>query len=109
MELRYLGFEQQSNARCYSFHVIEKGQPTRQFRVTADLSLFLQHHVAIQEGPKLSANKLAADLERAFDGTHELTEDDLRSHVNARSLLEAEQALRKSKRRIPTTVPATGI
>ncbi len=41
MEVRYLGFEQQLNARAYRFDVIEKGQPARRFIVTADLALFL--------------------------------------------------------------------
>jgi hypothetical protein len=103
MELRYLGFEQQQNARSYQFDVLEKGQPTRRFTVIADLSLFLTHRVGIQEGPALSASKLAADLERNFDGVHELTAEDLRAHANARSVAEAQRAAtRKSPRRHPS-------
>ncbi len=102
VEVRYLGFEQQRNARAYRFDVIEKGQPSRRFIVTADLALFLVHRVGIQEGPTLSASKLAADLERNFDGAHELTADDLRSHVNARSLADAQRAeMRRTHRRRP--------
>jgi hypothetical protein len=102
MEVRYLGFEQQQNARAYRFDVLEKGQPNRHFTVTADLTLFLQYHVGIQEGPTLSASKLAADLESNSDGAHELTGDDLRSHVNARALAEAQRAeARKTPRRRP--------
>jgi len=103
MEVRYLGFEQQQNARLYQFDVVEKGQPARRFTVTADLSLFLTHRVGIQEGPALSASKLAADLERNFDGVHELTAEDLRAHANARSLAEAQRAeMRKPPRRRPS-------
>jgi hypothetical protein len=103
MEVRYLGFEQQQNSRSYQFDVVEKGQPARRFIVTADLSLFLIHRVGIQEGPALSASKLAADLERNFDGVHELTAEDLRAHANARSLAEAQLAeKRKSFRRRPS-------
>jgi len=103
MEVRYLGFDQQRNARVYRFDVLEKGLPSRHFIVTADLALFLAHHVGIQEGPTLSASKLAADLEKNFDGAHELTGEDLRSHVNARSLAEAQRAEgRKAARRRPT-------
>ena len=91
MEVRYLGFEQQQNARLYQFDVVEKGQPSRRFIVIADLSLFLTHRVGIQEGPALSASKLAADLERNFDGVHELTAEDLRAHANARSLAAAQR------------------
>jgi hypothetical protein len=103
MEVRYLGFEQQQSARSYRFDVVEKGQPTKHFIVTADLSLFHIHRVGIQEGPALSATKLVADLARDFAGAHELTAEDLLSYVNARSLAEAKRAqMRKAPRRRPS-------
>jgi hypothetical protein len=92
MEFRYLGFDQRQNARAYRFDGIVKGEPIRHFIVTADLSLFLMHHVGIQEGPGLCATKLAADLEKTLEGTHELTEDDLRAHASARANAEARKA-----------------
>ena len=102
MEVRYLGFEQQQNPRTYRFEVIEKGQAPKRFVVIADLGLFLIHHVGIQEGPTLCASKLTADLEKNFDGAHELTGDDLRSHADARILAEAHRAeMRKGTRRRP--------
>jgi len=101
MEIRYLGFEQQQNARAYRFDVIEKGQPSKHCVVTADLALFLAHHVGIQEGPTLSANKLVADLQSQVEGSHELTDFDLRSHATARTLADAERAMRKSGHRRP--------
>ena len=102
MEVRYLGFEQQQSARSYQFDLIEKGQPAKRFIVTADLSLFHTHGVGIQEGPALSANKLAANLQSEFAGAHELTAEDLLSYVNARSLAEAKRAeIRKAPRRRP--------
>lgn len=108
MEVRYLGFEQQQNSRTYRFEVIEKGQAPRRFVVIADLALFLANHVGIQEGPTLCANKLTADLEKNFDGAHELTGDDLRSHADARILAEAHRAeMRKGTRRRPTPSPST--
>lgn len=103
MEVRYLGFDQQQNARSYRFDVIEKGQPTRHFTVNADLALFLANRVSIQEGPTLAATKLAAGLEKNIDGEHELTAEDLRSHANARSMAEALRAeTRKPPRRRPS-------
>jgi hypothetical protein len=92
MEVRYLGFEQQQASRAYRYEVLEKGQPSRRFVVLVDLSLFLSHRVGIQEGPTLCANKLSADLGNHVDGVHELTGDDLRSHVDARNLAEAQRA-----------------
>lgn len=102
MEIRYLGFEQQLSARVFRFDVMEKGQPTRRCVVTADMALFLSHRVGIQEGPTLCAGKLAADMEKNFDGAHELTAEDLRLHVDARSQAEARRAeMRKTPRRRP--------
>lgn len=107
VEVRYLGFEQQRNARAYRFDVIEKGKPPRHFVVTADLALFLAHRVGIQEGPTLCSNKLSADLEKSLEGAHELTADDFRSHVDARSLADAQRAeMRRTHRRRPTPAPA---
>lgn len=103
MEVRYRGFEQRQNARSYQFDVVEKGDVSKGFIVTADLSLFHTYGVVIQEGPSLCAVKLVADLERNFAGAHELTAEDLRSYVNARSLAEAKRAeMRKAPRRRPS-------
>jgi len=103
MEVRYLGFEQQQGSRSYQFDVVEKGQPAKRFIVTADLSLFHNHRVGIQEGPALSASKLVADLESDFAGAHELTAEDLLSYVNARALAEAKRAeMRKAPGRRPS-------
>jgi hypothetical protein len=95
-----MGFEQRQNARAFQFSVMEKGQPSRHFVVTADIGLFLTHHVALQEGPSLSAGKLTADLARNFEGQHELTATDLREHADAVSLAKAQRAeMRKPPRR----------
>jgi len=103
-----MGFEQRQNAREYQFSVMEKGQPSRHFVVTADLGLFLANRVAIQEGPTLSAGKLTADLAKNFEGTHELTANDLREHADAISLAKAQRAeMRKPpRRRAPLAAPA---
>jgi hypothetical protein len=103
MEVRYLGFEQRQNARAYHFDLVEKGESSKRFIVTADLSLFRAHGVLIQEGLSLCSSKLVADLERNFAGPHELTAEDLRAYVNARSLVEAKRAeMRKAPRRRPS-------
>ena len=92
MEIRYLGFDQRQNSRAYQFDVREKGQPSRQLAVTADLDLFRLHRVGIQEGPTLSGNKLTEDLERGWEGAHELTEADVRAHANSQAIAEARRA-----------------
>ena len=92
MELRYLGFDQAQNTRAYKFKAIAKGDPAAYFVVTADMQLFLAHHVAIQEGPGLCAQKLASDLEKSPAGDHELTKEDIQAHAQARVLAEARKA-----------------
>ena len=103
MEVKYLGFEQLQNARSYRFDVVEKGEPSRHFTVTTDLSLFHTHGVVIQEGPSLCVGKLLADLEKNFVGVHELTAEDFRTYVTARSLAQAKRAeMRKTPRWRPS-------
>ena len=91
MEFRYLGFDQLQNARGYRFDLVAKGDATRQFTVTVDLSLFRAHRVAIQEGPSLCARKLAADLEKCSEGAHELTTEDMRAYADACAAAEARR------------------
>jgi hypothetical protein len=65
--------------------------------VTADLALFLQHRIGIQEGPGLCARKLASDAQTPHLENVELTNDDLRAMVDARAVADARKAeLRRS-------------
>jgi hypothetical protein len=106
VEIRHLGFDQSENSRVYRFDVHTGGQPTKEVSVTADMLVFRDSTIAIQEGPVLSGNKLTADLKRGWDGAHELTVDDLRAHADAKALADAERArARKAPRRRPG-VPA---
>ncbi len=106
MELRYLGFDQLQNSRAFRFDIIAKGEATRQAVVTADMALFLRHHVSIQDGPSLCAGKLSADLAGSVEGEHVLTADDLRAYSEARETAEAKrlEARRMAGRR-HTTAP----
>ncbi len=106
MQLRYLGFDQLQNARVFRFDIITKGEVTRQAIVTCDLALFLQHHVGIQDGPTLCANKLSADLESSFEGAHVLTADDIRAHADARVAAETKRIEARRTHRRPTPSPS---
>jgi len=102
VEIRYLGFEQRQNSRVYRFDVRTEGRLTRQVSVTADIAVFRTYRVGIQEGPLLSGNKLTADLERGWEGDHELTAADVRDYADARALADAQRAsARKAPRRRP--------
>jgi hypothetical protein len=82
MELRYMGFDQKQNTRTYRFERVAKGEPTILFVITADLALFLKHHVGIQEGPALCAHKLTA-AEAIDGGDHQLTNEDILAYATA--------------------------
>lgn len=107
MEFRYLGFDQMQNARAYRFDGLAKGEPARHFVVTADLALFLAHHVGIQEGPSLCALKLAGIPEEGTGQTYELTADDLRAHANARAAAEIRKAEARKSTFKKQAAPAT--
>lgn len=108
MEIRYLGFDQRQNSRVYRFDVRGVGGLTQQVSVTADIAVFRDHSVGIQEGPFLSGNKLTADLGRGWEGEHELTADDVRAYADAKALADAQRAsARKSSRRRPGIQPDT--
>jgi hypothetical protein len=77
-----MGFDQERNTRIYRF----EGALKSDYCVTADLALFLEYHVAIQEGPSLCARKLSASPETAQGSATELTGADFRAFCEARDL-----------------------
>lgn len=102
MHIRYLGFDQSQNSRVYRFDVNTEGRLTKQVSVTADIAVFRSYSVAIQDGPFLCGNKLTADLERGWEGEHELTAADVRAFADAKALTAAQRAAtRKPFRRRP--------
>ena len=106
VEIRYIGFDQRENSRVYRFDVHTDGRLPKEVSVTADMVVFRDHRVGIQEGPFLSGNKLTADLGRGWEGEHELTAADLRAHADAKARADAERgSARKAPRRRPG-VPA---
>jgi len=92
MELRYVGFDQHGNMRAYKFDSVEKGQAVARLVVTADLALFLKHHINIQEGPDLCARKLSADPAAIGQHDYQLTNEDLVAFTIARADAEAHKA-----------------
>jgi hypothetical protein len=107
MELRYMGFDQTQDKRFYKFDHNAKGQPATRLLVSVDMALFLKHHVGIQEGPALCAQKLAADLEAHREGGHALTNEDLLAYATDRAAKEAQkaEARRPSPHRRPSRPP----
>jgi cold shock CspA family protein len=89
VHVRYTGFEQTGNIRAYRFERLSTGEETQAFLVTADLSLFMKHHVGIQEGPTLCLHVLMTHLAdsdpvRQAPLRRVLTDVDLLAHVASR-------------------------
>jgi hypothetical protein len=111
MQLRYMGFDQSKAVRIYRFDSIVDRAPAVRYIVAVDLTLFLKHHVGIQEGPSLCARKLASDLETIEQREHTLTSEDLLAYVTARSEAEARKAAARKpgvRRRGPVRHDAWG-
>ena len=89
--LRYLGFEQAQNVRAYRFERLLPGEETTTLLVSADMTLFARHHVALQEGPGLCLHLLlAAEPDPSTQpyghpqgGGRTLTEQDILAHLAA--------------------------
>jgi hypothetical protein len=87
--LRYLGFDQAQNVRAYRFERLLPGEETTTMLVSADMTLFAKHHVALQEGPGLCLHLLlAAEPDAALpiappQAGRTLTEEDMLAHLAA--------------------------
>jgi hypothetical protein len=92
MQLRYMGFDQTNNIREYKFDGVAAGETAKHFVVSANLALFANYRVGLQEGPALCLKRLLADLETLQPLPRELTSGDLNSHA----LAQAAAAERKT-------------
>lgn len=79
--LQYMGFEQSGTIRAYRFQRIARGEETREFIVNADLALFVQHHIGIQEGPALSLRLLSEGLHSTVPPSQSLSQLDMLAHL----------------------------
>jgi hypothetical protein len=96
LQIRYVGFDHLNGSRAFHFDVLNESGAKTRYTVEADLRLFPQHGVVVQEGPALCARKLNFNLANGITEGHELTANDLRSHI---LLSAAEQQQRASAKR----------
>jgi len=87
-----LGFRSGEEQALVQLRPQRQGSTLDALRGELDIALFLKHHVGIQEGPTLCAQKLAADLEADRQGDHELSNEDLLVYVSGRAAKEAQRA-----------------
>ena len=106
MEIRYLGFDQRQNSRVYRFDVRTDGGLAKEVSISADMSIFRDRSIGIQEGPFLSGKKLTADLQRGWEGEHELTAADVQAFADTKALAEAQRASARKAPRHRPGVPA---
>jgi hypothetical protein len=85
---------------------LKNGHLVEQLVVTTDLTLFLKHHISIQEGPDLCARKLTADLAELGQQDHELTNEDLLAFATARADEEAHKAEVRRKANLHRRLPS---
>jgi hypothetical protein len=108
MQLRYMAFDQAKNIREYKFDGAAEGKTIAHFVVSADLALFVKHHVGLQEGPSLCLKRLSTNLETLQLVPHELTSGDLADHVSAQAAAaERKTSLRKSRSSQNIDTPAS--
>src|SRR5690242_11479805 len=101
-----MGFDQHDNTRAYRFDGVESGHRMVQLVITTDLTLFLKHHIAIQEGLDLRARKLSADLAGIGQDDHELTNEDLLAFATARADEETRKAEVRRKANLHRRLPS---
>jgi hypothetical protein len=62
MSIRYSGFDQRNDTRSYVFQYLVLGEKARPIVVSAEIALFLTHHVRIQDGPALCLYTLMSEM-----------------------------------------------
>ena len=85
MSIRYSGFDQRDNTRSYVFQYIVLGEKARPIVVSAEIPLFLQHHIRIQDGPALCLHALMSENGMDFSQTgtlqRRLTAQDVLAYI----------------------------
>ena len=109
MRFLYMGFSQEANLRCYRFHgVVPKERPTKvspniEFRLNADMSLFSQYHIPLQDAPALCLQILTSMLSGTEDqaiqpASYAITRDHLSTFLNHRTEVEDAKIARRKPR-----------
>jgi hypothetical protein len=109
MQLVYMGFTQEASLRCFHFQrILAQSRLTNlpkivQFTLKADMSLFMQHHIPVQEGPAICLQILTDSLAGSEDSdvasaSYAITKEHLSTFVSARTLVAEAKAARRKPR-----------
>jgi hypothetical protein len=109
MQLVYMGFTQEASLRCFHFQrVLTQSRLTNiprivQFTLKADMSLFMQHHIPVQEGPAiclqiLTDTLVGSDENEIASTSYAVTKEHLSTFVSARTTIAEAKAARRKPR-----------
>ncbi len=109
MQLVYMGFTQEASFRCFHFQrILTQSRLSNlpkiaQFTLKADMSLFMQHHIPVQEGPAICLQILTdtlagADENEVASASYAITKEHLSTFVSARTLVAEAKAARRKPR-----------
>ena len=110
MVLAYLGFNQEAGIRRFRFECqIHSPRPATaprrivRFVVSAEMSLFLQYSIPIQEGPAICLQILTdtlagSDENEVASASYAITKEHLSTFVSARTLVAEAKAARRKPR-----------
>ena len=109
MQLVYMGFTQEATLRCFHFQrVLTQSRLTNlprivQFTLKADMALFMQHHIPVQEGPAICLQILTDTLvgseeAEVASASYAVTKEHLSTFVSARTTIAEAKAARRKPR-----------
>jgi pyrroloquinoline quinone (PQQ) biosynthesis protein C len=109
MQLVYMGFTQEASLRCFHFQrILTQSRLTNlpkivQFTLKADMSLFMQHHIPVQEGPAICLQILTdtldgSDENEVASASYAVTKEHLSTFVSARTTIAEAKAARRKPR-----------
>jgi len=109
MQLVYMGFTQEASLRCFHFQrVLTQSRLTNlprivQFTLKADMALFMQHHIPVQEGPAiclqiLTDTLVGSDENEIASTSYAVTPEHLSTFVSARTTIAEAKAARRKPR-----------
>ena len=104
MHFAYEGFTHDGYRRCFLFRGINESNHVSTFSIEVDLSLFMQNHVPVQEGPVFCLQLLTTALLTGPNGLnrfhkYRVVGEDFRPMLIERERRAAEKALKKSSRK----------
>lgn len=86
MYIQYVGFDLATDARIYTFHVMDPPDEAREFTVNVQSEAFRFSPFKIQDGPAICFTRLKQELERETQGSRAQTslcigEEDIQEYL----------------------------